>query len=93
MNKLIDITDAVRSNVQLMVDSPRDVIVECLPAEGGASIRIVVASADLGKIIGRQGRHARALRVIASAMGMATKQKITLSIDQSGANDMATLGK
>ena len=82
MDKLRDITDTVRSNVQLMVDSPQDVLVECFPAEGGASIRIVVASTDLGKVIGKQGRTARALRVLASAMGMATKLRINLDIMQ-----------
>jgi predicted RNA-binding protein YlqC (UPF0109 family) len=82
MDRLRDITDAVRTNVQLMVDCPEEVMVECLPAEGGASIRIAVASTDLGKIIGKQGRHARALRVLASAMGMAAKQKISLNIDE-----------
>jgi predicted RNA-binding protein YlqC (UPF0109 family) len=80
MDKLKDIADTVRTNVQLMVNSPQDVIVECLLTEGGASIRIAVASTDLGKIIGKQGRTARALRVLTSAMGMATKQKISLDI-------------
>ena len=80
MGDLRDITDTVRMNVKLMVDSPEDVIVECLPIEGGNSIRIAVASTDLGKIIGKQGRTARALRVLTSAMGMATKQKIRLDI-------------
>lgn len=84
MDTLKDITNTVRSNVQLMVDNPKEVIVECLLSEGGASIRIAVASTDLGKIIGKQGRHARALRVLASAMGMATKQKISLDIDECG---------
>ena len=82
MDKLKDITDTVRTNVQLMVDSPRDVLVECFPTEGGASIRIAVASTDLGKIIGKQGRTARALRVLTGAMGMATKQRITLEITE-----------
>ena len=82
MDKLKDITDTIRTNVQLMVDSPRDVIVECFPTDGGASIRIAVAPTDLGKIIGKQGRTARALRVLTSAMGMATKQKISLDITE-----------
>jgi predicted RNA-binding protein YlqC (UPF0109 family) len=80
MEKLKDITDTIRSTVQLMVDNPQDVMVAHLSSENGASIRIVVASTDLGKIIGKQGRHARALRVIASAMGMASNQKISLDI-------------
>lgn len=80
MDQLTDITDVVRTTVKLMVDSPKDVVVECLRIEGGASLRIAVASADLGKIIGKQGRTARALRVLASAMGMTAKQHISLDI-------------
>jgi len=82
MDRLKNITDTVRSNVQLMVDSPEQVFVECLEAEGGASIWIAVASTDLGKIIGKQGRHARALRVLTSAMGMAAKLTINLTINE-----------
>jgi predicted RNA-binding protein YlqC (UPF0109 family) len=80
MDKLKDITDTIRTNVQLMVDSPHDVIVECFSTDRGASIRIKVAQTDIGKIIGKQGRTARSLRVLASAMGMATKQRISLDI-------------
>jgi hypothetical protein len=80
MDKLKDITDIVRTNVQLMVDSPEDVIVNCRPVEGGASLHIEVASTDLGKIIGKQGRTARALRVVVGAMGMASQQRISLDI-------------
>lgn len=80
MDKLNDITDMVKANVKLMVDLPEYVIVKCLPIEGGASIQVAVATADLGKIIGRQGRTARALRVLVTAMGMTAKLKITLDI-------------
>jgi predicted RNA-binding protein YlqC (UPF0109 family) len=82
MDKLKDITDIVRTNVQLMVDSPEDVIVNCRPVEGGASLCIEVASTDLGKIIGKQGRTARALRVLVGAMGMASEQRISLDISE-----------
>jgi predicted RNA-binding protein YlqC (UPF0109 family) len=80
MDPLRDITDAVRTILKLMVDSPENVIVACGPLEDGASLRITVASADLGKIIGKQGRTARSLRVLASAMGMTAKLRISLDI-------------
>jgi predicted RNA-binding protein YlqC (UPF0109 family) len=82
MNPLTDITDVVRTTVKLMVDCPSDVVVECWPIEGGASLRITVASDDLGKLIGKQGRTARALRVLASAMGMTANQHISLDINE-----------
>jgi predicted RNA-binding protein YlqC (UPF0109 family) len=80
MDKLKRITNTIRTNVELLVDSPADVCVESFPLGDGASIRVNVASTDLGRIIGKQGRTARALRVIVSAMGMATKQKVRLDI-------------
>ena len=80
MDRLTDITDTVRASVKLMVDNPEDAVVECSPFEGGASLRITVASADLGKVIGKQGRTARSLRVLASAMGMAAQLWISLDI-------------
>jgi predicted RNA-binding protein YlqC (UPF0109 family) len=82
MDSLRDITDAVRTTVKLMVDGPKDVIVECSPVEGGASLHITVGSTDLGKIIGKQGRTARSLRILASAMGMAANMHINVDIQE-----------
>ena len=80
MDKLKDITDTIRTNVQLMVDSPHDVIVECFSTDRGASIRIKVAQTDIGKIIGKQGRTARSLRIILSAIGMKVRRRYSLDI-------------
>jgi predicted RNA-binding protein YlqC (UPF0109 family) len=82
MDKLKDITDTVRTNVKLMVDSPEDVTVECSALAGGATLRIAVSSADLGKIIGKQGRNARALRVLVTAMATAANERISLYIQE-----------
>ncbi|MDQ2844569.1 MAG: KH domain-containing protein [Acidobacteriota bacterium] len=75
-----DIADAVRALIKLMVDHPERVIVESAPMNDGSSLRISVDPADIGKVIGKQGRTARSLRVIVTAMGMATKQRISLDI-------------
>jgi predicted RNA-binding protein YlqC (UPF0109 family) len=80
MDRLKDITDTVKTNVKLMVDHPEDVIVKCSPLGGGVSILIAVASTDLGQIIGKHGRNARALRVLARAMGMAANESISVDI-------------
>jgi predicted RNA-binding protein YlqC (UPF0109 family) len=80
-----DITEAVATLIKLMVDRPENVTVECIPVDSGASLRISVDPLDVGKIIGRQGRTARSLRVLVAAMGMATKLRIGLDIkEQSG---------
>jgi predicted RNA-binding protein YlqC (UPF0109 family) len=75
-----DIADAVTTLIKLMVDHPEGVTVEAVPTEEGSSIRISVDPSDIGKVIGKQGRTARSLRVIVTAMGMASKQRISLDI-------------
>lgn len=82
MDQSKDIAEAVTTLIKLMVDRPENVTVECIPVDGGASLRISVDPLDVGKIIGRQGRTARSLRVLVAAMGMATKQRIGLDIKE-----------
>jgi uncharacterized protein len=77
-----DITDTVTTMIRLMVDRPEGVIVECMPLDEGSCLRISVDPGDIGKVIGKQGRTARSLRVLVSAMGMASKQRISLDIQQ-----------
>jgi predicted RNA-binding protein YlqC (UPF0109 family) len=85
MDQSKDIAEAVTTLIKLMVDRPENVAVECIPVDGGASLRVCVDPLDVGKIIGRQGRTARSLRVLVAAMGMATKQRIGLDIKEQSA--------
>jgi hypothetical protein len=43
-------------------------------------IELEVAQADLGKVIGRQGRTARAMRTLLAAAGSKTRRRYTLDI-------------
>ena len=43
-------------------------------------VELEVAQADLGKVIGRQGRTARAMRTLLSAAGQKTRRRYTLDI-------------
>jgi len=82
MEQATDIADAVRRIIKLMVDYPENVKVESVPMTEGSSLRVSVDPADIGKVIGKQGRTARSLRVIVTAMGMASKQRISLDIQE-----------
>jgi predicted RNA-binding protein YlqC (UPF0109 family) len=77
-----DITDVITSLIKLMVDRPEGVAVECVSLDEGSCLRISVDPTDIGKVIGKQGRTARSLRVLVAAMGMAAKQRIGLDIRQ-----------
>jgi predicted RNA-binding protein YlqC (UPF0109 family) len=76
------ITQAMTTLIKLMVDHPTEVNVRCVSNDDVSSLCISVAHDDLGKVIGRQGRTARSLRVVTAAMGMATKQRIRLDIQE-----------
>jgi uncharacterized protein len=58
------------------VDRPDDVQVVSM----GTVLRLSVHEADLGKVIGKQGRIARSLRILLLAMSVGAKNKIALNI-------------
>lgn len=82
MEQSREIADAVLALIKLMVDHPDGVRVECVPASDGVSLRVSVDHNDIGKVIGKQGRTARSLRILVTAMGMASKQRISLDIQE-----------
>jgi predicted RNA-binding protein YlqC (UPF0109 family) len=62
---------------KFLVDTPEEVFVELF--DDGV-IELEVAESDVGKIIGRQGRTARALRSLLSAAGHRAQKRYTLEI-------------
>jgi predicted RNA-binding protein YlqC (UPF0109 family) len=52
-----------------LVDDPDAVSVTETPGQGSVVLRLSVASEDMGKVIGRQGRTARAIRDVMRAAG------------------------
>jgi len=63
-----------------LVDDPDAVEVEEVRQEGATVLRLRVAKDDVGKVIGRQGRIARALRAIVRASGTRSHQRVVLEI-------------
>jgi uncharacterized protein len=64
-----------------LVDEPDAVRVEQVEGDDGALVyRLHVAEADVGKVIGRQGRLARALRTIVRAGGPFAGRRLQLEI-------------
>jgi uncharacterized protein len=63
-----------------LVDRPDEVRVERTERDGAVVLRLHVAEDDLGKVIGRQGRIARALRTLARASGGRRQERILLEI-------------
>jgi predicted RNA-binding protein YlqC (UPF0109 family) len=63
-----------------LVDEPDAVRVEQVDEEGALVLRLHVAEADRGKVIGRQGRIARALRTIVRAGAAREGRRVQLEI-------------
>ena len=54
--------------------------VQIAPQVGGRLLELRVAASDLGKVIGKQGRTARAIRTLLGASGMKHNRRFTLEI-------------
>lgn len=63
-----------------LVDSPDEVRVDQLQDGDITVYELLVAEDDLGKVIGRQGRTARAIRTILSVAGGKNRRKYELDI-------------
>ncbi|MCR4666209.1 MAG: KH domain-containing protein [Desulfovibrio sp.] len=63
-----------------LVDHPEDVQVNEVEGEQTTVLELKVAQDDLGKVIGKQGRTARALRTILSAASTKAKKRTVLEI-------------
>ncbi len=63
-----------------LVDAPDQVTVEEVQEEDTTVLELRVAPEDVGKVIGKQGRTARALRTILGAAGMKLQQRFALEI-------------
>ena len=63
-----------------LVDQPEKVFVSQLEGEQTTILELKVATEDLGKVIGKQGRTARAMRIILGAAGMKLKRRFNLEI-------------
>ncbi len=65
---------------QSLVDSPDDVTVNLIEGEKSTILELSVAPDDIGKVIGKQGRIAKAMRTILSATASKTGKKVVLEI-------------
>ena len=63
-----------------LVDNPDMVKVTQLDGEQSSIIELAVAPEDIGKVIGKQGRNAQAIRIILGAAGMKLKKRVNLEI-------------
>ncbi|NMW84619.1 KH domain-containing protein [Peptoniphilus sp. AGMB00490] len=65
-----------------LVDDPSSVDVTMTRNDNSIDIRLKVASNDMGKVIGRQGRIAKAIRAILKAVSLKEDVKVNLEIEE-----------
>jgi uncharacterized protein len=63
-----------------LVDQPDKVRVKEIEGHQATILELRVAEGDLGKVIGKQGRTARAIRTILNASGIKLKKRFVLEI-------------
>ncbi len=74
------IRDLIEEVAKALVDLPDQVSVNEVDRETTTVLELRVAQQDLGKVIGKQGRTARAIRTILAASGMKLRRRFVLEI-------------
>ncbi len=72
--------DLIKYIAKALVDNPDDVSVNEVEGNQTSVLELKVAKEDLGKVIGKQGRTARAMRTILSAASAKVRKRTVLEI-------------
>ena len=73
-------TNLVETIARSLVDKPDEVVVTETSDKYGSVIRLSVASEDMGKVIGKQGRIAKAIRTVVKAKAVKENRNVTVEI-------------
>ena len=64
-----------------LVEKPEDVQVEAVEDEDRTILKLHVAKDDMGRVIGKQGRIAKAIRTIVKSAATREKKKVSVDIE------------
>lgn len=84
--ELQNVAQAFQRIAELLVDPPEKVRVElrCDSETGSVTLRVYCPKSAAGKIIGKEGRTAKSLRVLLQAIGARLQRKFSLDVQVSG---------
>jgi len=77
MSKVKELIEFV---TQSLADKPEEVVVSEIEGETSLVLELRVASEDMGRMIGREGRTINAMRSLARVVGAKMGKKVTLEI-------------
>ncbi len=72
--------DLITAIIQALVDQPEEVSVNEIEGARTTVLEVTVAKSDMGKVIGKQGRNAQAIRTILSAASGKRRKNYMLEI-------------
>jgi predicted RNA-binding protein YlqC (UPF0109 family) len=72
--------ELVKVIAQALVDSPEEVQVKEIEGEHSVIIELKVAPDDMGKVIGKQGRIAKAIRTVVKAAATKEQKRVVVEI-------------
>ncbi len=81
MNPLLTQMDQLLTQIaQSLVDRPQDVWVNAIESDHTTVLELRVAKEDIGKVIGKKGRTAQAMRTLIGAVSAKIKKRTVLEI-------------
>lgn len=78
--------------VKALVDNPEDVKINRTLDEMGVLLTLTVNKDDMGKVIGRSGATAKAIRTILRVVGMKNDARVNLKIEEPEGSDRGEMG-
>ncbi len=80
MSESDELKELISFIARALVDEPDDVTVDVVDGEDAIILELTVAEGDLGKVIGKDGRTARAMRALLSATSARLRKRAVLDI-------------
>ena len=79
---MTDLKGTLANIARAIVDSPEDVVVTVTEeSESSISLKLTVAAPDMGKVIGKHGKIAKAIRQLMKTAANAAGKKVTVDIE------------
>ena len=73
--------ELVETIAKALVEKPDEVVVEEVDSDGILEVKLHVADSDMGKVIGRQGKIAKAIRAVVKAASTRDDRKVFVDIE------------
>ena len=77
---MADLKQTLHNIAAAIVDNPDEVVVTCNETENCINLTLSVAPDDMGMVIGKNGRIAKAIRMVIKAAAAGTAKKVNVDI-------------